>query len=646
MVSLFAINNIMKTISIILACLTFSASAQQTFFKPVERKNGSATNLTLVGYLQLKGSDPLDGSVVWDVKHHDGTSAITATDGGVVSVFDTFGNHASFDAYGLWLNNSNVLDLATDAATAQVKDIVSTAKIQSTNISGNFQSSGFASTNISSTNYGDVFPGWGSDQVLCILQPVPTSMTVTSLVAPIYTFGVASMPTTIRVFEIDTTNTFPNLYSSSIFSNKITVSNANSLANSTKLIGVNFQIHAGKYLLVSFTATNLYSLTIGVSTNLNNLPFITGVSNTGVLGFSHTNYRSASASLFGLVSFQPMNLNDYLVTLGEGLSRTNATDISLSPGTGLTGTTVQSAFAEINNSFHTFNPSNTAILFNGDSLTSFPNTNALFMLTNNWPYFVTNTPCFNFFKSINVAYPGRSINDMTNHYVSEVLPQALGLGTNGVTWFCIGANAYKYISSYDPQDAIGALISYCTNIASIGYTHIGMITVPPRSDPGDTMSAKWETNRLALNEWIRTNQFAQWRVDAAALLPDNTDANLYMSDLVHWTPTAESIIAANVIAAMSTPAIQAAKIPWTQVRDKYVIDSPKNGKRLASINLDNGILSVQSISPALASAPSLLQVGGTNIAVEWLSNSAPPVKYATYYDYNSNAVNKAIVTFP
>jgi hypothetical protein len=63
----------------------------------------------------LFGSDPWDGSVVWDIKHHDGTSAITATDGGSLNVFDTDGNHASFDAYGLWLNDSNSIASSGDA---------------------------------------------------------------------------------------------------------------------------------------------------------------------------------------------------------------------------------------------------------------------------------------------------------------------------------------------------------------------------------------------------------------------------------------------------------------------------------------------------------------------------------------------------
>jgi len=529
---------------------------------------------------------------------------------------------------------------------AQMSNIVSTTTIQATNISGNFPSSGFLSTNIASLNYENIFPGWGNDQVLCILQAVTTSMTVTSVVAPIYAWRHPSTPTTIRVFEIDSTNTLPNLYSSAIFSNTITVPSANIAANSTNLISVNFQVHTGKYLLVSFTATNLYTLTIGVTTNLDSLPFITGASNTGVLSFAHTNYRSTTAALSGSIPFTSTNLNDFLTSIAQEVSLTNAGHISIRSGNGLTGGTVQSALAEINNSFHAFNPSNTAILFNGDSLSSFPTTNLLFMLTNNWPYYVTNAPCFNFFKSVNVAYPGRSINDMTNYYASDVLPQALGPGTNGVTWFCIGANAYRYISNYDPQDAIRALVWYCTNIASIGYTHIGMITIPPRSDYGDTMSNQWETNRLTINEWIRTNQYAQWRVDAALLLPDNTDSILYMVDLIHWTPEAESIIASNVIAAMVLPAVSVSKPTWTQVRNKYVIDSTKTGKRLVAVDIDSGMLSAQLISPALPSAPSFADVGATNRVVEWWSNSTPPVKVYTYYDWNGNPVSKPTVTFP
>jgi hypothetical protein len=48
----------------------------------------------------------------------------------------------------------------------------------------------------------------------------------------------------------------------------------------------------------------------------------------------------------------------------------------------------------------------------------------------------------------------------------------------------------------------------------------------------------------------------------------------------------------------------------------------------------------------MSTAPTLSQIGATNTAVEWWSNSVPPTKIASYYDYLSNRIDKVIVTYP
>jgi len=385
------------------------------------------------------------------------------------------------------------------------------------------------------------------------------------------------------------------------------------------------QITSGHYyeLLIRFQNTNI--LTQGYFYNHNSgIPLWSLSSLSGATDLSPTNNFSACA----------FNFSGYQNVSGNASNTAYTDEASGIPG----ATTVKKALDTLGSSIDL---SKTIIIVDGDS-----------KATGLDSYIKADPWMSKFAWYSNVAVGGTGLSDVTNSWETKTRLFSSNLigGTNGIYLLWTGHNEY----TQPIPEWITKLTNHIARVASSNFSVVLLTTAPRASYNQDsTNSYEWVS---AVNNWERDNA-PVWRlIDAGAIFEDVYNMTPY-SDTTHLEPFGNSNIINMIVKCLTTEQrfVRPSLRPVSLFGTNLVFTAPQTNGLLRLVGNVNG--NTWNIRPTIsakngvsmvncASAPILSYIGETNTVIEWWSNSVPPTKYATYYDFNSNVVNKVIVTFP
>lgn len=392
------------------------------------------------------------------------------------------------------------------------------------------------------------------------------------------------------------------------------------------------------YLLISSDETNTFYKHYITSAADTRPPWI--AKTTSASGWFVSGYHSYGFNIVGYNNFGGTNLAQVVDNLSQAVQSPSVGSANVSYNGANAGLQAQSVQAAIDELAGPLKLGQSALMIDGDSksvgLGYVLKTNAWF----SGLLFFTNA-----------GTGGTSLAFQTNNWKTNtsLVSSKIGAGTNKYYVLWTMHNDFQG----DINTEIVTLSNYVNQVASSNW-HVILITTQPRATAVNADSPKSYKFLAAVNNWIRNSSNTFRVVDADALIEDCYNADLYV-DNTHLTTLGYELVANELFKQLTSRRkfMPATRQAYTFGSNYVITASVSNGapglvaygntNQLHSQAIlvgDKGLIVTNTAAPSLAS------IGATNVVVEWWSNSVPPVKYATYYDFKGKPVNKAIATFP
>jgi hypothetical protein len=360
-------------------------------------------------------------------------------------------------------------------------------------------------------------------------------------------------------------------------------------------------------------------------------PFITFLdpSNAGLV-FSRTNDTFIVSNL----TYYTYNTYYALSASGDATATTFSQpypmfDYSLTPAP----TNVDKA---VNRLLYPWDATNVAVLIQGDSKASYIGST---LLTLPWWSGATKT---------NDAVGGTLFNRVASQWQTNL------------NWFTNATSAkvklyvlwtgHNEMAATNASDAVAYWSNHLAAVRSSGVLPIVLTTAP-----GTFGGTNQWLYCATINNFIRNSPLV-WRViDTEPAFQNCYNANNDY-DYLHPSPTAISNICESITRAVCArrellPEMWSfvhgsntvVTVPLSNSPVPVVVEAANSMRKSVFVNLKT----FQGVSAVpMSTAPTLSQIGATNLPVEWWSNSVPPTKIASYYDFASNRIDKVIVTYP
>lgn len=185
-----------------------------------------------------------------------------------------------------------------------------------------------------------------------------------------------------------------------------------------------------------------------------------------------------------------------------------------------------------------FNPTNTFVCFEGDSITA----NA-----NGYWWWLSNTFKWNnILLYTNSAHAGDGLNDVTNRWFTTMAQTMKhGPGTNALMFLWVGINNYTdTLLTSTPTNFCNQLSNFWRVVQSSNIQVCAFTITSRDTFNGDSQPSK--TNQFIINEFIRHSGIPDYVIDTQAMFGNNFDPYYFPDDHVHPGTNAHYIIAQTV----------------------------------------------------------------------------------------------------